>query len=122
LRAKEITGNLKYAAADMGLQLIEGNKVIEIKSANINKGNAAKEWIKRYPSDFILAIGDDFTDEDTFKAMPEGAVTIKVGPECLQQPISLKTLQRYAGSWTGCITGITTARAKMWTNLSVQES
>jgi trehalose 6-phosphate synthase/phosphatase len=80
LRAKEITGNLKYAAADMGLQLIEGNKVIEIKSANINKGNAAKEWIKRYPSDFILAIGDDFTDEDTFKAMPEGAVTIKVGP------------------------------------------
>ncbi|WP_118952029.1 bifunctional alpha,alpha-trehalose-phosphate synthase (UDP-forming)/trehalose-phosphatase [Taibaiella helva] len=79
LRAKEMTGNLKYAAANLGLQLQEGNKVIEIKSAAINKGNAAREWLKRYPASFILAIGDDHTDEDTFKAMPEGAITIKVG-------------------------------------------
>lgn len=79
LRAKEMTGNLKYAAANLGLQLLEGNKVVEIKSANINKGNAAKEWLKRYPAVFILAIGDDYTDEDTFKAMPETAITIKVG-------------------------------------------
>lgn len=80
LRAKEMSSNLRYAAANMGLQLMEGNKVIEIKSANINKGNAAKEWLKKFPADFILAIGDDYTDEDTFKAMPEDAVTIKVGP------------------------------------------
>jgi len=79
LRAKEMTGNLKYAAANLGLQLQEGNKVIEIKSAAINKGNAAREWLKRYPASFILAIGDDHTDEDTFKAMPEDAITIKVG-------------------------------------------
>ncbi len=79
LRAKEIVNNLKYAAADHGLQLLEGNKVIEIKSANINKGNAAKEWLKLYPASFILTIGDDQTDEDTFKAMPEEATTIKVG-------------------------------------------
>ncbi|WP_118975014.1 bifunctional alpha,alpha-trehalose-phosphate synthase (UDP-forming)/trehalose-phosphatase [Taibaiella koreensis] len=79
LRAKEMTGNMKYAAANLGLQLQEGNKVIEIKSAMINKGNAAREWLKQYPASFILAIGDDYTDEDTFKAMPEEAVTIKVG-------------------------------------------
>lgn len=79
LRAKEMTSNLKYAAVNIGLQLMEGNKVIEIKSANINKGNAAKEWIKKYPATFILAIGDDYTDEDTFKAMPPEALTIKVG-------------------------------------------
>lgn len=79
LRAKEIVGNLKYAAANLGLQLLEGNKVIEIKSANINKGSAAKEWLRKYPAAFIMAIGDDHTDEDTFKAMPEEATTIKVG-------------------------------------------
>jgi len=78
-RAREMVSNLKYIAANLGLQLMEGNKVIEIKSANINKGNAAKEWLKKYPSEFILAIGDDYTDEDTFKAMPPEAVTIKVG-------------------------------------------
>jgi trehalose 6-phosphate synthase/phosphatase len=79
LRAKEIVGNLKYATANLGLQILEGNKVIEIKSANINKGSAAKEWLKNYPASFVLAIGDDHTDEDTFKAMPEDATTIKVG-------------------------------------------
>lgn len=79
LRAREMVGNLKYAAANLGLQILEGNKVIEIKSANINKGNAAKEWLKKYPGDFAIAIGDDYTDEDTFKAMPETATTIKVG-------------------------------------------
>jgi len=79
LRAKELIGNLKYAVVDMGLQLLEGNKVIEIKSANVNKGKAAKEWLKEYPASFTLAIGDDYTDEDTFKAMPENAYTIKVG-------------------------------------------
>jgi len=79
LRAREIINNLKYAAAGIGLQIMEGNKVIEIKSANINKGFAAKEWLKKFDSDFVLAIGDDYTDEDTFRAMPEGAITIKVG-------------------------------------------
>jgi trehalose 6-phosphate synthase/phosphatase len=79
LRAKEMLNNLKYAAANLGLQILEGNKVIEIKSANINKGNAAREWLKQYPASFILTIGDDYTDEDTFKAMPEDAITIKVG-------------------------------------------
>jgi trehalose 6-phosphate synthase/phosphatase len=32
-----------------------------------------------YDYDFILAIGDDWTDEYTFEAMPEDAYTIKVG-------------------------------------------
>lgn len=90
LRVKEMIGNLKYAAADMGLQLLEGSKVIEVKSANINKGNAAKEWLKNYPASFILAIGDDFTDEDTFKVMPEEAITIKVGAGISIATYSLK--------------------------------
>lgn len=79
LRAKEMVNNLRYAAADLGLQLLEGNMVIEIKSASINKGSAAKQWLQHYPAGFIMAIGDDFTDEDTFKVMPAAAVTIKVG-------------------------------------------
>jgi trehalose 6-phosphate synthase/phosphatase len=79
LRAKELAETLRYAASNLGLQIMEGNKVLEIKSAGVNKGSAAKEWLREYPADFVLAIGDDFTDEDTFKAMPENAVTIKVG-------------------------------------------
>ena len=53
--------------------------VVEIKSAQVNKGRAAQQWLADFPSDYIVAIGDDWTDEDTFRAMPEDALTVKVG-------------------------------------------
>ncbi|POY37366.1 bifunctional alpha,alpha-trehalose-phosphate synthase (UDP-forming)/trehalose-phosphatase [Solitalea longa] len=79
LRAKELVENLKTIAADNGLQIMHGNKVIEVKSNEVNKGKAAKKWIDHHNYDFIMAIGDDFTDEDTFRALPKGSVSIKVG-------------------------------------------
>lgn len=79
LRARALMDDIKHFIADHGLQLLQGNKVIEIKSMAINKGKAAKRWLEKDDYDFIMAIGDDHTDEDTFKAMPSSAVTIKVG-------------------------------------------
>ncbi len=78
-RTRELTSHLKYITVDRNLKVLEGNKVVEIKNSEIDKGKAAVTWIQRYPSDFILACGDDWTDEDTFKAMPDDAYTIKVG-------------------------------------------
>ena len=65
--------------ANTDLQVMEGNKVLEIKNSGINKGTAASRWLARYPSDFILALGDDRTDEDTFRARPAEAFTVRVG-------------------------------------------
>lgn len=80
LRTRELTSHLKYLASNQNLQVLEGDMVVEIKSTEINKGRAARNWMKRYEgADFIMAIGDDWTDEDTFKAMPSDAYTIKVG-------------------------------------------
>lgn len=79
LRAREIISHLKYLAVNMNLQVLEGNKVVEIKNIEVNKGKSASKWIQKEPFDFILALGDDWTDEDTFKALPESAYTIKVG-------------------------------------------
>jgi len=61
-----------------GLQLFQGNKILEIKNPNINKGVAIERWV-RPAYDFILAIGDDYTDEQLFAALRESAYTIKVG-------------------------------------------
>jgi trehalose 6-phosphate synthase/phosphatase len=58
---------------------MEGDMVIEVKNSQVNKGIAASKWMKNFECDFYMACGDDWTDEDTFKAMPEGAFTIKVG-------------------------------------------
>lgn len=81
MRVHELIDTLAQYTSSMRLQILEGNKVIEIKNAGINKGHAAARWADRNPDGFILAIGDDYTDEDTFKAVTSypNAFTIKVG-------------------------------------------
>ncbi|WP_343674706.1 bifunctional alpha,alpha-trehalose-phosphate synthase (UDP-forming)/trehalose-phosphatase [Chitinophaga sp.] len=81
LRANELMNTLRYFAADKGLQLLPGDKVIEVKNVEINKGKAAMSWLQNSHYRFTLAIGDDHTDEDIFKALPQDAVTIKVGSQ-----------------------------------------
>ena len=70
---------MSYLTANLDLQVLEGHKVVEIKNAGVNKGKAAAMWIDEGEFDFVLTIGDDHTDEDTFRAMPPTAYTIKVG-------------------------------------------
>jgi trehalose 6-phosphate synthase/phosphatase len=78
LRSRELINNLQYLTTNMPITIMEGNKVIEVKNAGINKGVAALRWLHE-PYDFILAAGDDWTDEDTFSVMPESSYTLKVG-------------------------------------------
>ncbi len=59
--------------------MLQGNKVIEVRNAGINKGIGAMHFISKNTYDFILAIGDDWTDEDLFKILPEHAYSIRVG-------------------------------------------
>ncbi|MBL7737450.1 MAG: bifunctional alpha,alpha-trehalose-phosphate synthase (UDP-forming)/trehalose-phosphatase [Chitinophagaceae bacterium] len=81
LRSNEIMSTLRYLAEDKGLQVLPGNKVVEVKNVEINKGKAALSFLQEGAYDFNMAIGDDHTDEDIFKAMPSPAVTIKVGSQ-----------------------------------------
>ncbi len=79
LRSRELLSHLNYMTARKNLQVLEGDMVVEVKSAMVNKGAAAMRWLQKFPHEFTLAIGDDWTDEDTFKVMPENSFTIKVG-------------------------------------------
>ena len=56
-----------------------GNKIIEIKPASIDKGNVAQRLAKDFPADVVFAAGDDYTDEAMFAALGEDAITLKVG-------------------------------------------
>jgi trehalose 6-phosphate synthase/phosphatase len=69
---------LKPMAASLGLQVQQGNMILEVRPDGVDKGTAAKHWLRKNP-DFILAIGDDYTDEDTFAALPSYAFSVKVG-------------------------------------------
>ncbi len=78
-RANELMGNIRYLVADLPLVILHGNKIIEIKSSETNKGKAALQYTGTNKYNFILAMGDDTTDEDMFKAVKETGFTIKVG-------------------------------------------
>jgi trehalose 6-phosphate synthase/phosphatase len=81
MRKHELVDTLAQYISPMRLQIMEGNKVIEIKNASINKGHAATRLASKYPKGFIMAAGDDYTDEDTFKALASypNAFTLKIG-------------------------------------------
>ncbi|QJW89499.1 bifunctional alpha,alpha-trehalose-phosphate synthase (UDP-forming)/trehalose-phosphatase [Spirosoma taeanense] len=62
------------------LRVIDGNKVVEVKNADTDKGRMAKQLAMAYPYEFVLAIGDDRTDEDLFSVLLSPTHhTIKVG-------------------------------------------
>src|SRR5690606_1293807 len=79
MRSNELANVLRGLLANSNIAVMQGNKVLEVKSGSINKGNAAHSFLTK-PYDFIFAIGDDWTDEYMFRQIPAHAITVKVGP------------------------------------------
>jgi len=79
IRGRELKEVLLSHTANLNIVVQEGSKVIEVKDVAINKGRTALQWLSRGEWDFILAVGDDRTDEDLFAALPEEAYSIRVG-------------------------------------------
>jgi trehalose 6-phosphate synthase/phosphatase len=79
LRAFELIDLIKPLCSRFQVEILRGNKVIEIRSAGINKGSVCRNLLACNTFDFVMAVGDDKTDEDMFKTLPPGAHTIKVG-------------------------------------------
>lgn len=79
LREQQLINTLIEPCARLNLQIMRGNKIVEIKSPQFTKGSEVQRIMAKEQYDFILAMGDDVTDEDTFRALPDEAFTIKVG-------------------------------------------
>jgi trehalose 6-phosphate synthase/phosphatase len=79
VRAKELLDDLADYTRNVDVQVLEGNKVIEVRNTGITKGTAAMEWLGGQPAEFILAVGDDWTDEDLFQALPPSAYSVRIG-------------------------------------------
>ena len=70
---------LRPLVPDLSLMIMENSKVVEVCPVVTSKGRAVKPWVDSGKYDFVLAVGDDTTDETMFAAMPDSAWTIKVG-------------------------------------------
>ena len=78
-QAVELATQLRKLSSSVPLAVIQGNKVVEVKPAQHSKGTVAVTLLEDKPYDFIVSIGDDTTDEDMFRQLPNWAYTIKVG-------------------------------------------
>jgi len=79
MRSRELRNALLQLTANTPLQVIDGNKVLEVRMVGVDKGMAALSMIGGIEADFILCIGDDATDEDMFRTMRDKGYTIKIG-------------------------------------------
>lgn len=88
-RSRELINNLSQMLQNTLLQVIDGNKVVEVRMSGFDKGIMALKIVNERNPDFVLCIGDDTTDEDMFKALGTGAYTIKVsnGPTAAQYSV-----------------------------------
>ncbi|MFT3740990.1 MAG: bifunctional alpha,alpha-trehalose-phosphate synthase (UDP-forming)/trehalose-phosphatase [Breznakibacter sp.] len=93
-RANELKDELTNLIANMNIEIMEGNKVIEVKCGGVNKGSAALQFLGKDEVPFILAIGDDYTDEYMFRELPKHAVTVKVGTSLTNATYKTETVEQ----------------------------
>lgn len=80
----DIENRVRGVAADLGLRVTDGKKVIEVRPPiDVDKGTAALAFALRHEAltrGTVLYAGDDRTDEDAFRALrPSGrAITVRV--------------------------------------------
>lgn len=78
--ANDLVANLDHMLAESPVKAVKGQKTVEVKSLWANKGQVYSRLLTSGAApDFILAAGDDVTDEDLFARLPESAWTIHVG-------------------------------------------
>jgi trehalose 6-phosphate synthase/phosphatase len=78
--ANDLVANLDHMLAESPVKAVKGQKTVEVKSLWANKGQVySRLLLTGVVPDFVMAAGDDVTDEDLFARLPESAWTIHVG-------------------------------------------
>lgn len=93
LAARELSDDLLAFTANIDVQVLQANKAVEVKNAGVHKGIASQRWLSKGALDFVLAIGDDWTDEDMFGILPAKAYSIRVGMTPTQARFQLRAAE-----------------------------
>lgn len=79
-QGRELAHHLTEFFANRPVRILRGACVVEVISQGIDKGRAYRTVVRRMGNfNFILAAGDDRTDEDLFRAVEPEAWSIKIG-------------------------------------------
>ncbi|MDB5301732.1 MAG: otsA [Phycisphaerales bacterium] len=78
-KADALVAELTALIANEPLEVRHGKKIVEVTSADVNKGAAVRRIIEGAGYGLVVCAGDDQTDESMFRLEVPGLVTIKVG-------------------------------------------
>jgi trehalose 6-phosphate synthase/phosphatase len=79
-QAHELRMLLGDALSNQPCEVLEGKKVIEVRLRGVSKALVAERVLAEGPrGSQVIAIGDDRTDDELFRALPPPSVTIAVG-------------------------------------------
>jgi len=79
VRKNELKEDLIHITYNKDLSVLDGSKVIEVKNSIFNKGRGLNLWLNKENYDFVMFVGDDWTDEEAFRVLDQNAYSIKVG-------------------------------------------
>ncbi|WP_242343335.1 bifunctional alpha,alpha-trehalose-phosphate synthase (UDP-forming)/trehalose-phosphatase [Anaeromyxobacter terrae] len=89
-QAKELILHLQTLLANVPVEILPGDKVIEVRPLGIHKGRAVAAAVARAgPDALVVGLGDDRTDEDLFAALPPGSIAVHVGPGPSRAPLRI---------------------------------
>jgi trehalose 6-phosphate synthase/phosphatase len=81
-QAHLLRARLESELRDLPFDVLEGKKVIEVRLRGVSKATVAERLVAGMsPHTSVVAIGDDLTDEELFRALPDPSVTVAVGNE-----------------------------------------
>lgn len=92
VRTQALRMELMNALSDSEIDVFEGQKILEVKPRRMHKGAIVTDMISEHQWDFIMAIGDDYTDEDIFAALPKRSYSIHVGSGETKAHYTLKSV------------------------------
>ncbi len=79
---RELRMHLTDIFSNQPVEVLRGSKIVELRQQGIHKGLIVTSLTENSPPDALLvAIGDDATDEDMFKHLPPGGISIHVGAQ-----------------------------------------
>ncbi len=89
-QAMELHAHLTELLSNLPLQVLPGDKVIEVRPFGVDKGKVvAALRALAPPGTLIVAMGDDRTDDDMFRAVAEDGIAIQVGSRGTRAPYRL---------------------------------
>jgi trehalose 6-phosphate synthase/phosphatase len=77
--SQELARSLTRVVANLDLLVTNENGVVEVRSRTVSKGAFFRTHLAGEPWDFILALGDDETDETLFRVLPRGSFSVRIG-------------------------------------------